>query len=353
MDIIDQQGLATAPDRRPSAAPPDTCRASVIIPTRNRKRLLRETLDAVWAQTLDPEQFEIIVADNCSSDGTREMMQDLVRTSPCRLVYHVMPENRGPARSRNTASRLATGRILAFTDDDCRPAPGWLERGLSAFTGNVALVTGTVRYKPEQAANSRFFCRASGEVIEEHPSYTWSNSFYRRDVFLDMQGSDESLCQADFLNRVVDCGDTDLAWRVKEAGYENRFVAESVVYHELQELKPLDWVLEPFRLYVVNHLVRRHPQLRRELLHWRLFFRPEAVWFYLMVAGLVLAPLLSPWFLLLALPDLVYAVRLIAPFWRLWNTPKMLAQIGFILARQFALSAGLLYGTFRYRTLVL
>jgi glycosyltransferase involved in cell wall biosynthesis len=333
--------------------------ASVVVPTRNRKRLLLDAVEALWAQTLAPDRFEIIVVDNRSTDGTDAMMRELQARSPCRLTYIVMPENRGPARSRNAAARAARGAVLAFTDDDCRPAPEWLERGLEAFRDSrVALASGTVLYKPEQVGTTRFFTREVGQVTSENATYTWTNTFYRRAVFLELGGTDESLCRPDFRNRVVDCGDTDLAWRLKDRGYANTFVAEAVVYHELEDMAPLNWVFEPFRLFVVPQLVRRHPRLRKALLHWGLFFVPANAALYLAAIGLAGALLHRPMWLLLAAP---YAAWLGRMGWQLLVRGRVTAarlvktagQVAFVAGRHAVMCAALVYGSVRFRTVVL
>jgi glycosyltransferase involved in cell wall biosynthesis len=331
----------------------DGIQVSVIVPTRNRSAMLKDVVEALWAQSFPKDRLEILVMDNCSTDDTPETMAELQRRSPCRLVYHVMPENRGPARSRNTGASRARGHILAFTDDDCRPAPDWLARGVAGFQDSVGFVCGQVRYKPEQLPTAGFFSRDGRAVLAEHPTYTWSNILYRRDVFEEMGGSDESLCLPDLRNRVVDCGDTDLAWRVKERGYRSVFLPEMVVYHELEQLTPLNWVFEPYRLFVVAELLRRHPVLRERLLLWRLFFAPANLLLYLALAGLVLGLLLHPAFLALAAAYPAWALWLLRPALTGKGLPKVPAQVLFLTARQLMLCAGLIYGSFRFRCLVL
>ena len=94
---------------------------SVIVPTRNRGSLLGELIESLWAQTLDPARFEIIVADNRSTDNTAELMSELQQKSPCRFKFMVMEENRGPVHSRNQAVRVAQGDILADVPHRHRP----------------------------------------------------------------------------------------------------------------------------------------------------------------------------------------------------------------------------------------
>lgn len=327
-------------------------RVSVVIPTRNRARLLEDVLRAIWNQTLPSSQFEILVIDNRSEDETASRMQDWIRQSPCPLTFKVMDVNRGPAHSRNTGVQLARGAIIAFTDSDCRPAADWLEKGLAAFQDdNTALVSGPVFYKPEQQV--RFFSRTTGELRDENITYPTANAFYRRSVFLELGGFDQDLCFRDFFQRPVECADTDLAWQVKEKGFRNVFVPDMLVYHEVETMRPLAWAMEPFRNFVVPFLVRRHPDLRRRLLKWGVFFNTENILFYPLLVGIPLAIFVHPLFALLALPYLAWAARAgnsdLSP--RRW--PKILARIVLLAARQAVSCAGLLYGTIRFRTLVL
>ena len=325
---------------------------SVVIPTRNQSGLLREAIEAVWRQTVDPATFEIIVVDNCSTDDTAAVVREMSARAPCSMVYHCMEENRGPANSRNQGVRLARGELIAFTDSDCRPVPQWLALGQSAMADtNVALVTGQVLYPPGQKIT--FFSRAAGEARYEHPSYPTCNAWYRRKVFLDLGGFDVNLCFHDFRNRPVECADTDLAWRVKEAGYRNVFVPEMIVHHRVEVLPPLNWAMEPFRLFVLPALVRRHPQLRRALLTWGVFFTRDNAWFYLALLGLGLGPVWHVAFLLLMVPYVAWAARAGNPRLTLLDLHRMAVRAVLIAARQAFLCAGLLYGSLRFRTIVL
>lgn len=91
---------------------------SIVIPTHNRRELLREMLSALSQQIHPASEFEVIVvADGCT-DGTHEMLD--VLTTPYRLrAMH--QEQGGPAQARNRGARSATGRLLLFLDDDLLP----------------------------------------------------------------------------------------------------------------------------------------------------------------------------------------------------------------------------------------
>lgn len=330
----------------------DSLLVTVLIPTRNRARLLREVIEAIWKQDFPKDRFEIVVVDNISDDGTAEMMEDLIKRSPCSMRFHVMPVNKGPAHSRNTGAKIARGKILAFTDSDCAPETDWLAKGTKPFeSDDVSFVTGPVFYKPGQPVS--FFSRTVGELHDENITYPTANAFYRRSVFLEKGGFDEKLCFNDFFQRPVECADTDLAWRIKDEGGKNVFIRDMIVYHEVENMKPVAWAMEPFRNFVVPFLVRRHPTLRGQLLKWGVFFNPENIRFYPVLIGLVLGILVHPLFLLLGLPYVLWAARAGNPDLSIRRIPRIIARVILLSARQLVSCAGLFYGSLRFRTLVL
>ncbi len=91
-------------------------RFSVIVPTHNRPRQLRDCLTALAQQEFPRDQYEVIVVD----DGSEPPVE-----VPDGVTLLRQP-NAGPAAARNAGARAARGEWLAFTDDDCAPSPGWL-----------------------------------------------------------------------------------------------------------------------------------------------------------------------------------------------------------------------------------
>jgi glycosyltransferase involved in cell wall biosynthesis len=96
---------------------------SVVIPTHGRPALLREAIESVLSQTVG--DLECIVVDDASDEAPA------VPTDPrVRLVRRTV--NGGPAAARNTGIEHASGRYVAFLDDDDVYAPGRLEAALAA-----------------------------------------------------------------------------------------------------------------------------------------------------------------------------------------------------------------------------
>ncbi len=94
---------------------------SVVIPTRNRKATLVDTVARVLEQESPPGGSEVIVVDNGSTDDTADALGDLERRSGGRLRALHEPL-RGPAAARNTGAAAARGEVILFLGDDTDPA---------------------------------------------------------------------------------------------------------------------------------------------------------------------------------------------------------------------------------------
>jgi glycosyltransferase involved in cell wall biosynthesis len=127
---------------------------SVIVPTHNRKSQLALCLQALAAQKYPRDRFEVVVADDGSHEPPREMVASVAEVLHVTLL--IEPHG-GPAAARNAGAARARGEFLAFTDDDCEPAPDWLKnlaarlaslpthlvggRTVNALTGNIYSAT--------------------------------------------------------------------------------------------------------------------------------------------------------------------------------------------------------------------
>ena len=103
-------------------------RISIIVPTYNRKVMLKRLLDSF--STLRCRcPLEFIIVDDCSDDGTRLIVEDWKKTMDVADVkYHYLTSRSGPAVARNAGILLSTGNVLAFTDSDCVVDPAWADQ---------------------------------------------------------------------------------------------------------------------------------------------------------------------------------------------------------------------------------
>jgi glycosyltransferase involved in cell wall biosynthesis len=116
---------------RNGTSPNDEMDLSVIICTRNRERSLDRTLDACELIATS-KSWELIVVDNGSADGTKEVIARRAAQNALPLVSVYEP-TAGHSAARNAGLRRARGRIVCFTDDDCYPAPSFVDAWLHVF----------------------------------------------------------------------------------------------------------------------------------------------------------------------------------------------------------------------------
>jgi glycosyltransferase involved in cell wall biosynthesis len=102
-------------------------RISAILPTWNRACYLEKALQGLLAQTLEPEEFEVILVDDGSTDATRQVLARFTGLLP--LVY-LHQENAGIAVAKNRGVEKARAPILLFMDDDDVASPTLLEEHL-------------------------------------------------------------------------------------------------------------------------------------------------------------------------------------------------------------------------------
>jgi len=121
---------------------------SIVLPTYNRSRELLNTLKSFY-NLLDRENLcgQIIVVNNNSTDNTEDVILQFQKEVDAKVVY-VKEERQGKSHALTTGINLASGDVLAFTDDDCQVAEDWLvsihevmkDQTIDAIAGKVICV---------------------------------------------------------------------------------------------------------------------------------------------------------------------------------------------------------------------
>lgn len=189
---------------------------SVIIPTCHRNDLLAVCLDrlAPGAQSLSPEQYEVVVTDDGINSTAKAMLRD--RYAWARWVQG---PRRGPAANRNSGARIASGELIAFTDDDCIPSPNWLMAYSAAIQPELDVYEGKTTCTPE------FRSPLDRAPLNLNGGCFWScNLMVRAASFQKLGGFDEDFPTAW-------CEDVEFFHRVKQTGTAWRFVSEAIVDH--------------------------------------------------------------------------------------------------------------------------
>lgn len=108
---------------------------SVVLPTYNRAAGLERAVSSVLQQTADARDYEVIVVDNNSTDGTAQVLERLQARYPTQLRT-VLERTQGVSHARNAGIAAALAPIVAFFDDDVRVAPDWVETIIRVFRDN-------------------------------------------------------------------------------------------------------------------------------------------------------------------------------------------------------------------------
>ena len=103
---------------------------SAIICTHNRAQYLAKAIQSLVDQRTPKDQYEIIIVDNCSTDSTKEVVEQFSSVNNIRYIYE---STLGLSYARNTGWRNARGKYVAYLDDDAIACPVWLDKILEVF----------------------------------------------------------------------------------------------------------------------------------------------------------------------------------------------------------------------------
>jgi GT2 family glycosyltransferase len=227
-------------------------RVSVVVPTCNRADRVERLLHALAAQDLD-EPFEVVVVDDASIDNTVHRLESFITTLDLPVVLVASTANTGPAGARNRGWHRARGDLVAFTDDDCVPDPGWL-RGLVTVLDRADVVVGRTRPPDEQLDRIGPFSNYLD--LEHNRSFSTCNVAYRREVLEKLDGFD------DVAFIWPNGEDTDLGLRAVKAGFRDEYVEGALVWHDVGASDFRRHLRRIRRLDGIVTLVARHPEAR-------------------------------------------------------------------------------------------
>jgi GT2 family glycosyltransferase len=247
---------------------------AVVIPTRRRETRLAFALEALAEQSLDPSRFEVVVVrDGDAAEPFTEAPDGL------RVRFLSRPGVAGPTAKRNVGWRATTAPLVAFTDDDCRAHPAWLESLLAAADGADRFLQGRTEPDPDERHLLHGFAR-SQEIRGLSGWYETCNMAYPRELLERIDGFDESL--------PFGGEDTDVAYRAMQAEAVPRYVEEALVWHAVIHRSLPRAVREASAWSDMAGVVAKHPDLR-DALYLRTFWRKSHAALLLAAVGLPFA----------------------------------------------------------------
>ena len=175
---------------------------SFILPIRNEVQSIEKTIQSIYSQTIDKD-FEIIVADGMSTDGTREIIQELEREN--QKIHLIDNPEKIVSTAFNGALNESKGDIIIRVDGHCEIAPDYIQKCLECLEKiNADCVGGSTEHvasglvgKSIKLAQSSFFGvgGVSFRKNVEKGQYVDTLAFgaYKREVFDQLGGYDEEL----------------------------------------------------------------------------------------------------------------------------------------------------------------
>ncbi len=319
---------------------------TIIVPTLNRREWLSETIDSLRAQDYPRDRFEVIAVDNGSRDGAWEWLLEACAEPGMRLLcFRNETKYRVPSGSRNVGIRHAGGEIVGFTDSDCIVAADWIRTGVAAFRDGVGIVVG----RTLAPLGDPIGPLSKIKVVDSEGFFDTCNIFYSREALERAGGFDQAVLEMN-TGTAIYGEDTELGIRVKAMGYGSVFARNVLVEHHVRGQSIWQWLIEPLPAHWCPYMVRRHPQIRTNMMFFRYFLTPMTALFDLLLAGLVLSFAISRWWALLGLP---FAIAKLCEGTSRSNPVFRLARLAGGSMRALFIFGVLLSGSVRFRRLVL
>lgn len=216
---------------------------SVVIPAFNEEAYLPACLDALMQNVAD-KALEIIVVDNNSTDGTKQV----IARYPA--VTYVFEPEKGITRARQRGLLSASGDIVAYVDADTRPPPGWIDQIAQNFAADdgLACLSGPYSFYDLSGIRDKI---STGWFVTARPLYKLTgymmvggNFAMPRAILHEMGGFDDRI---EFYGE-----DVDIAKRASKFG-KVRFSPEFVMPTSGRRLKK-QGLLKMASLYFINYL---------------------------------------------------------------------------------------------------
>ncbi len=197
---------------------------SVIVPVYNAENYIRNCVDSLIEQTYPDDRYEIIFADNGSSDSTVTILNNY----PVKVV--VESDIQGAAAARNKGIKESKGEVLAFTDDDVVADRKWLSNGIKHLLeenkkGSKSVILG--RAIPLKKGNLNVF--AKYDIIT---SFDYRNNFKSWNFFLTKEAMEDI---GYFNSELIAAEDTEWGERAKASDYRIEYYEDVIIFHPVRD----------------------------------------------------------------------------------------------------------------------
>ncbi len=242
---------------------------SVVIPTYNRPNHLLKCLESLEKQTLQKDDYEIIIVSDGPDLDTKEAMKSWLMLTDLNAEYLPGKENNGPASARNRGWLKARAPFVAFTDDDCLPDKNWLNSLLLHYhKERLIAFTGTTQVPLPDKPND-FAINLSKLSNAE---FITANCACTKEALVQVNGFDERF-------RMAWREDSDLEFKLIAKNIPILKINTAIVVHPVY---PAKWGVSAFEqkkgIYDAL-LFKKHPKLYRKKI------QDTPLWRYYLIIG--------------------------------------------------------------------
>lgn len=316
---------------------------SVIVPTFQRPQLLINCLRHLCRQTLNRQQYEVIIVSDGPDILGKQIVAEYKACSSLNIKFLSLPAKKGPAAARNLGWQNANGILIAFTDDDCLPGKKWLENICKHYNNETEIAfTGKV-IVPVSDEPTDFEMNTKGL---ETGDFVTANCVCTKATLKAIGGFDEAFT-------IAWREDSDLEFKLLKRKIPIMKLNDAVVVHPVRQA-PWGVSIKEQRKAMFNALLfKKYPELYRQRLKrnpsWKyyfiiLFFMVFVVSIFLKLTGLAIVTLLGWLYLTIA-----FVIK------RLSATRKTFSHIFEMIATSFVIPFfavyWTIYGAIKYRVL--
>lgn len=206
---------------------------SIVMPTFNRKNILLNCLRHLEKQTFPKKDFEVIIVDDGSSDGTNIAIGNFKKKSKLNINYTLV-NHVGPPIAKNIGLRRAKGKYIALINDDMLPEKHWLDEHFKIHEKEEGVaVLGFIDWDSNIEINDfmRFIAPYGPQF--DFGIKDWNNCGYENFLasnltlerkWLEMENFDEDI-------KFASCDDIDLGIRLEKRGIRVVYNPKAIVYH--------------------------------------------------------------------------------------------------------------------------
>jgi len=206
---------------------------SVIIPTYNRLAKLQKTLESLCVQTLSRAEFEVIVVDDGSTDGTREFLKNYPISVDFKLRYFLLTHG-GAGRARNLGIEKASGELIFFCGDDTRLDKNLLQIHKARHTEkkNIAVLGLALWDEREKVTDFMRYLAPAGPQFHyntiKNKNSAGFEHFYTCNISLA-----KKWLEVERFDEQFDCAfdDIELGLRLEKKGLRVVFEPQAIVFH--------------------------------------------------------------------------------------------------------------------------